>query len=72
MAIYSDLYSRRERSPQMVVNSKGILPQMAETFRLRIYNKLPRWDDMKMTFFFLPTVCFKIRDPFSPHILTFA
>ena len=40
--IYSDL-SRRERSPQMVVKSKGILPKMAERFRLRIYNKLPRY-----------------------------
>ena len=29
-------------SPQKVVNSKGILPKMAETFRLRIHNELPR------------------------------
>ena len=29
-------------SPQMVVKSKGIPPKMAETFRLRIYSKLPR------------------------------
>jgi len=26
----------------MVVKSNGILPKMAETFRLRIYDKLPR------------------------------
>ena len=31
------------RSPQKVVKSKGILPKMAQTFRLRIYNTLPRY-----------------------------
>ena len=39
-ANYSDLYSRRERSPQMVVKSKGILP--AEKYRFRNYSSLSR------------------------------
>ena len=30
-------------SPQKVEKSKGTLPKMAETFRLRIYNKLPKY-----------------------------
>ena len=34
------------RSPQMVVRCKGILPKMAETFRLRSCNKLPRTHGM--------------------------
>ena len=34
-------------SPQKVVNSRGIpSPKMAVTFRLRIYNKLPRYIDI--------------------------
>ncbi len=37
MPIYNDL-SRRGRSPQMVVNSKGPIPsKMAEKIRLRIF-----------------------------------
>ena len=55
---FSDL-SRRERSPQMVVKSKGILPKMAERFRLRIYNKLPRLFNVLfliLAIFFLPIV----------------
>ena len=40
-AVYSDLFPPVGH-PLKVVKSKGILPKIAETFRLRIYNKLPR------------------------------
>ena len=32
-----------EFTPKRIVNSKGILPKMTETFRLRIYSKLQRY-----------------------------
>ena len=41
--------------PQKAVNSKGILPKMAETFRLRIYNWIINCPDRMHCMVYLPT-----------------
>ena len=54
---------------QKVVNSKGILPKMAETFRLRIHNTLPRnspWLDFVDGF----KTCFSRRVFYRPTNFT--